>query len=1003
MHSGIRPRSGRVGQSNSKLNAGRGRRAALAALVAASAGIAMLSPGGLVYADTYTFTTAGGDWLTPTNWTPNGIPGAADLAKIRTNTASLLTLNGAAMTVGGVLNDTSNIINLSNADPGANNSTLTIAGLTGQPLIAMDRAVGTTVFTIQGANSGGGTGTLGMVLGASGDILVDTNTGAGPMLNISANIGETGGSQSIRKIGPGTLNFAGVNSYTGSTEVHMGRLQLDFASNAGNKLSSTGSLIFSGGTLFMNGNASQNVSQTVGDTYVVAGQNSIVIDVSGAGQLNSTLNAGAFHRSPGAYINLNASPNSTSGGVPAMTTTSANNAYGILGGWITIGNNDWASVAAGQLTIPTYATKNDVTTWSAGDNVTNSAAFTGTVAAPITIGSLRFNSSTASTVTIAGGSTLTIGSGGILVTGAASATSTITGGNLTSGVGEMILTVGGSKTLSIPSIITDNGATPVGVTKSGSGSLILNGAHTYSGDVYLNTGTLFTNTIAPTGTPSGLGTSGTIYLGSVNVGRLVYTGAASTSSDRNFVFGEGGATVQVATNTTTLSLSGSMSGPGGLTKGGGANSGAGTSALVITGAKTYGGAVTVNPGLLSVDVLAPIGQPSGLGTGTLDPTVTLGNGTAGTLEYRGGTSATADRTLQLGLPGGSNGGSINLVATQANTLTWNGDVLWNSGVPTFTTDATNGIATANFATGPTNVRPLRVDTPGTIVFNGNVGTSTAIFGQLQKFGSGTLILNGDNHYAFGTVVSVGTLIASKNLPSNGTIQAVGTNLISGLRIDAGAAVRVAEKPTAADPTGTSVLPSMFISSTGMLDLTNNALVLDYPENQSSPAATERALLIAGGGTGAWNTGVGLTSSTAAAQASSSHRTALGYAEATSVLSYSNGTASFAGATLAEGNKALLVRYTYAGDSNLDGKVDLTDFTFLAANFNTIGTANWLQGDYNYDGNVDLTDFTYLASNFNQSLAAGSGSPGSVGTLVPEPTSALMLFIGSAPFIRRRRR
>jgi len=67
--------------------------------------------------------------------------------------------------------------------------------------------------------------------------------------------------------------------------------------------------------------------------------------------------------------------------------------------------------------------------------------------------------------------------------------------------------------------------------------------------------------------------------------------------------------------------------------------------------------------------------------------------------------------------------------------------------------------------------------------------STAIFGQLQKFGTGTLILNGSHGYAFGTVVSQGTLISNTNLTSNGTILLV-NSLISGLRIDAGAVARV---------------------------------------------------------------------------------------------------------------------------------------------------------------------------------------------------------------------
>src|SRR5439155_4968720 len=104
-------------------------------------------------------------------------------------------------------------------------------------------------------------------------------------------------------------------------------------------------------------------------------------------------------------------------------------------------------------------------------------------------------------------------------------------------------------------------------------------------------------------------------------------------------------------------------------------------------------------------------------------------------------------------------------------------------------------------------------------------------------------------------------------------------------------------------------------------------------------------------------------------------------------------ASFAGWSV--DSTSVLVRYTLAGDSNLDHKVDLTDFTFLAANFNGTGR-NWLQGDYNYDGNVDLTDFTLLASNFNQALASQD-----LGAIVPEPTSVILGLIAAGLYRRSR--
>ena len=127
----------------------------------------------------------------------------------------------------------------------------------------------------------------------------------------------------------------------------------------------------------------------------------------------------------------------------------------------------------------------------------------------------------------------------------------------------------------------------------------------------------------------------------------------------------------------------------------------------------------------------------------------------------------------------------------------------------------------------------------------------------------------------------------------------------------------------------------------------------------------------------------------AATASSAHKTGIGFAEASAI----GNPATFAGQ--AADSTSVLIRYTYYGDANLDKTVDLTDFTFLASNFNGTGKV-WNQGDFNYDGAVDLTDFTLLASNFNQTLPDEA-----LGANVPEPqTLALAAAIG---FIAARRR
>src|SRR5205823_3966931 len=195
------------------------RRAAAPALIAATTGIAMLSPGDAAYGATFTFTTDLADMRDPNAWTPNGIPGAGDVMFIGrrpggdlTNTD--ITLNGASISLGAIFDHTSRvrtIYNTANA-----NSTLTINGLPGMPLIAMDTADANTVLKIQQANGGAGTGTLALVFASNGDL----QTTASGTLSLAADIADFSGPLSFRKTGAGTLNLGGNNSFSGSLEAH---------------------------------------------------------------------------------------------------------------------------------------------------------------------------------------------------------------------------------------------------------------------------------------------------------------------------------------------------------------------------------------------------------------------------------------------------------------------------------------------------------------------------------------------------------------------------------------------------------------------------------------------------------------------------------------------------------------------------------------------------------------------------------------------------------------
>ena len=81
-----------------------------------------------------------------------------------------------------------------------------------------------------------------------------------------------------------------------------------------------------------------------------------------------------------------------------------------------------------------------------------------------------------------------------------------------------------------------------------------------------------------------------------------------------------------------------------------------------------------------------------------------------------------------------------------------------------------------------------------------------------------------------------------------------------------------------------------------------------------------------------------------------------------------------------------------GDANHDRKVDGSDVTILAGNWqygvSDGNTATWNMGDFNGDGKVDGSDVTILAGNWQYGVTAASAS-------IPEPSTLLLLLGGIA--------
>jgi autotransporter-associated beta strand protein len=129
-----------------------------------------------------------------------------------------------------------------------------------------------------------------------------------------------------------------------------------------------------------------------------------------------------------------------------------------------------------------------------------------------TTNSLRFNTAAANTVTLTG--TNTINSGGILVTPAVGANpSTISGGTLRGATAADLVVIQNNTagSLTIGSTISDNGGA-TGLTKAGTGTLILSAANNYSGITTVAQGNLtYTGTLGSG--PVNVVSGGTLQIG----------------------------------------------------------------------------------------------------------------------------------------------------------------------------------------------------------------------------------------------------------------------------------------------------------------------------------------------------------------------------------------------------------------------------------------------------------------------------------------------------------
>jgi hypothetical protein len=97
-------------------------------------------------------------------------------------------------------------------------------------------------------------------------------------------------------------------------------------------------------------------------------------------------------------------------------------------------------------------------------------------------------------------------------------------------------------------------------------------------------------------------------------------------------------------------------------------------------------------------------------------------------------------------------------------------------------------------------------------------------------------------------------------------------------------------------------------------------------------------------------------------------------------------------------------YTYGGDANLDGKINVDDYGRIDFNV-ALGTAGWYNGDFNYDGKINVDDYGIIDFNIGIQgapfFSAGGAGPAGL-SAVPEPASLSGLAVVATTALATRR-
>jgi hypothetical protein len=364
----------------------------------------------------------------------------------------------------------------------------------------------------------------------------------------------------------------------------------------------------------------------------------------------------------------------------------------------------------------------------------------------------------------------------------------------------------------------------------------------------------------------------------------------------------------------------------------------------------------------------------GIGAGTGDWIIGARSGASGTLNVQNDASASTGGSLIIA-PGQDEGfgDSSGIATVNAATLTIGGQlhIAGSAGTPggTATLSILNGGVVS--ATGHAVVYA-----PGTLTVG--AGSTPATFRT-----NGNLSVDGHVNYNAGTLISGGTLSVGGSV----FLSSAGSNQSNKKTLEVGGAS---------------------LTSSGVIDLNDNDLLVHANQKQY---LTQQIAVARHGG--AWDQ-PGITST--AAKNNPQHNTTLGLLSGAEYSAANGGTTQFDGRAFAPGDT--LVKYTYYGDTDLNGRVNFDDYVRIDHGFNDHLTG-WLNGDFDGNGQVNFDDYVLIDLAFNTQSGVLARVPGDVRAgpdpvrtivsairpmprAVPEPGAIGTLVIASHAARRRRR-